>query len=114
MMNNGRSKWRRAIKEDALDIVDSIQEALSFSNTDTLPGSVQELKEIALNGAEDWKQYSWGGMAICYNDAIKAHYLTDSEIKRHPGDIVDGMHLLDLQAWALKQAWQMVLEAFND
>lgn len=112
-INNGRSKWRRAIKEDALDIIDSMQEALNINDTDTLPESVQELKAIALNGAEDWKQYSWGGCALVYNDTIKAHYLTDSEIRRHRGEIFEGMHLLDLQAWALLQAWQMVLDAFR-
>lgn len=112
-INNGRSKWRRAIKEDALYIIDSMQEALNINDTDTLPESVQELKAIALNGAEDWKQYSWGGCALVYNDTIKAHYLTDSEIRRHRGEIFEGMHLLDLQAWALSQAWQMVLDAFR-
>ena len=109
--NLGRSYYAKAVKEDALDLVDNIDEALEYGDIESIPEDGRELRALLLNGASDWKQYSWGGCALVYNYDIKEHYLTLSERERYTGDTVRGSHLLDIQANALSQACDIVCAA---
>ncbi len=70
---NPRSAWDKGVKHYAdllLDCVDPMEEV------------AENLEEVLLNGAEDWKQYSWGGCAHIYNSNIAKVLCTPSEFKR--------------------------------
>lgn len=110
-MNIGRSTWAKAVKADALDLVENIVDALDCGYIDVVPEDGPRLRALLLNGASDWKQYSWGGCALCYNHQLREHYLTPSERERYTGDTVRGSHLLDIQASALSQACDIVCVA---
>ena len=110
--NFGRSTWAKAVKADAIDFVKcNIADALECGDIESIPEDGRELRALLLNGASDWKQYSWGGCALVYNYDIKEHYLSSSERERYAGDTVRGTHLLDIQAAALSQACDIVCAA---
>lgn len=75
--------------------------------------NINNLYKEFLNGAENWKQYSWGGSALCYNNDIMKHYLTESEInniwKKYDKDNDFSFDfLLDLQADCLQLAFLLI------
>lgn len=98
---NPRSAWDKAVKAYALEILDTIPRNVEY-------GSIESLKADALNGAKDWKQYSWGGCSLVYNEDIAKRLCTPSELKktrngeRRPNAREEW---LDCQARALNQAW---------
>lgn len=110
-VNLGRSHYAKAVKEDAIELICNIAEALTYGDIDSIPEDGRKLRALLLNGASDWKQYSWGGCALVYNYDLKEHYLTPSERERYTGDTVRGSHLLDIQASALSQACDIVCGA---
>lgn len=74
-------------------------------------------EEKLLNGAQDWKQYSYGGNSLIYNDDIAERLSNPSELKRAKGKsgYVGSMankneNWLDVQARALHQASRQILE----
>ena len=104
-----RSTWNKAVKIDALDFIEKLQEANEYSPIDpAVLCDRKKIETILLNGAENWEQYSWGGCALIYDDDIKSHYLTPSEQKRYKGNLVDGCNVLTVQARALHQAANIV------
>lgn len=100
-----RSCWARAVRCDAADLVERAIEGQ--------PGRVElcrdakSLEIVLLNGAEDWKSYSWGGCALIYDEDIASWYCTPSEYertqqgRRKPNAREEW---LDVQARALRQA----------
>ena len=78
--------------------------------------SVKDLEKIALNGAENWKQYSYGGCSLCYDFQIATRLCTPSEFERvERGNKQPNSreNWLDVQSRALYQAWQIVSRAIN-
>ena len=70
-----------------------------------------------MNGAENWKEYSYGGCALCYDHDIAKHYCTPSELKKTK----EGMRnpnsqetWLDVQARALHQAENLINRIAKD
>ena len=63
--------------------------------------------KAALNGAENWNKYSWGGCSYIYNGDIAKNLCNPSELKKtkngenRPNR---GEDWLDVQARALSQA----------
>lgn len=106
---NPRGVWANAVKDDALELLREIE----LDETDLSNG--RTLEKALLGGAEDWKQYSWGGCALCYNKDIALHYCTPSELKKtdygnkRPNKSEEW---LDVQARALFQACQLIKEAY--
>lgn len=95
-----RSAWDRGVKEYAYELVEGLE-------VEEIPADSQELKSRLLNGADTWKQYSWGGSSLIYDFDIADRLCTPSELKRVKG----GEHRpnsreewLDVQARALLQA----------
>ena len=61
-----RSAWDKGVKEYAYMLLDNI-----FSDRDYKAiTSFKALHEELLNGAKDWKQFSWGGCALIYDEGI--------------------------------------------
>ena len=64
----GRSAWDKGVTLYAWELLDEIQERADYEHKE--PETTAELTEYALNGAESWEQYSWGGSALIYNGDI--------------------------------------------
>lgn len=105
-----RSAWDKGVTEYATELAESLD------NWDKQPGSVAELRKMMLNGADDWKAYSWGGSSLIYNRDIAERLCSPSELKRATNK--NGLrdypnsreHWLDVQARALYQAANRVAE----
>lgn len=100
-----RSKWDHGVKDTALALLDS----LDMPGT-VLPDHFGSRRALLPNGADNWREYSYGGCALVYNVDIAARFFTPSELRRYMADGHDasmafrGEPMLDLQARALRQA----------
>lgn len=99
-----RSAWLRGVRDYAIELLSKI---------DTEYCTGKELDEkILLNGASNWKEYSWGGCSLIYDSQIAASLCNKTELKktkngsRKPNKEEEW---LDVQARALYQACRMVL-----
>lgn len=108
-----RSTWDKGVTEYAVELAESLD------NWDKQPENVAELREMLLNGADDWSAYSWGGLSLVYNWDIAERLCTPSELKRvnNKNGLRDypnsREHWLDVQARALYQAANRVAEIAN-
>ena len=116
-----RSRWSQAVKEDAIGLLDNFIEwhgkDASFSK--------DNVKDL-LNGAKDWKQYSYGGSGLIYDTDIARHYCTESELKKVGFiDYGNGFYSdikapnsneswLDVQSRALYQASKLIKNSVNE
>lgn len=109
--NNGKSAWMRGVILYAYELTESLGEYKRE------PESVQDLREMLLNGANDWLQYSYGGCSLIYDEDIAERLCSPSEIRRCTNS--HGLRQnananeswLDVQARALRQAANMVVRA---
>lgn len=104
-----RSAWNKGVTIYALELLDEIKEYIDYNGKE--PETLEELKRIALNGAENWDEYSWGGCSLIYNGDIAERLCTPSELKktrngeRRPNSREEW---LDVQARALRQAYNRI------
>ena len=109
-----RSAWNKGVTLYAWDMLDEVQERTNYEHKE--PENADELKEYALNGAESWEQYSWGGSALIYNCDIAERLCNPSELKktrygeRRPNSREEW---LDTQARALFQAYNRIRRIFQ-
>lgn len=112
-----RSAWSRGVTAYAVDMLQQITEYYKdgyISAADLATWTTAEA--AALNGAQDWEQYSWGGSALVYDGDIAAALCTPSELKktrngeRRPNSQEEW---LDVQARALRQAFRRVYSAIR-
>lgn len=101
-----RSAWDKGVKAYALELLDNYEEAVKYA--DNCGKAIPRLSEsVLLNGAIDWKQYSWGGSSLIYNPDIAERLCSPSELKRCKGgerNPNSREEWLDVQARALFQA----------
>lgn len=93
-----RSAWERGVKEYAEELAEGFE--AGFNTRNDIFGDL-------LGGAQNWKQYSWGGCALIYNEDIAERLCSPSEFKsRRGGEWKPNRHeeWLDVQARALAQA----------
>ena len=69
-----RSAWARGVKAYALELLEGYE-------GEEIPENWEVLKADLLNGAENWKEYSWGGCSLIYNRDIAERLSTPSELK---------------------------------
>lgn len=105
-----KSAWDKAVALDAYTLIED------FPSDYDYVGSPCDHKKL-LNGAENWKEYSYGGCALCYDHDIAKHYCTPSELKKTK----EGMRnpnsqetWLDVQARALYQAENLINRIAKD
>lgn len=78
-----RSAWERGVIAYANDLLDELETAISDGYFDAEDLSNWNLTERALlNGASDWRQYSEGGCALCYNHQIASRLCAPWELKK--------------------------------
>lgn len=99
-----RSAWDRGVKAYALDILANFEDWSRFNAAEGL--ALPTINErTALNGAEDWKQYAYGGSGLVYNIDIAERLCTPSQVRK----LIDtDVQWLDLEATALLQAWRLI------
>ena len=112
------SAWRRGVKAYALELVDNLAESLRYGSIEPDDLAAPKLVNRALlNGADDWRAYSWGGCALIYDGDIAERLCSPSELKKtRNGDLRPNSseEWLDVQARALGQAASMVKRFIRD
>lgn len=107
-----RSAWRKGVKTLADHLIDNLDSAIRDGYVSEI--TVQNLEEILLNGAENWRAYSYGGSAYIYDSEIAEALCTPSELRkctRKDGSLRNpnrGENWLDCQARALTQAFYLL------
>lgn len=99
-----RSAWKAGVIKYAFDLLDNIDD-------------VEVTENNLLNGADNWKEYSYGGSALIYDVDICHRLCTPSEIKKTR----DGKrrpnrqeNWIDVQARALYQAARLIMKINNN
>lgn len=111
-----RSAWDRGVDAYAQGLVDDLEEWTEGGYIDQADIQSRRLEKILLNGADDWKHYSWSGCSLCYNGQIAERLCSPSELKRSHGGALQPSqreHWLDVQARALVQAYLRVKMAVD-
>ena len=112
-----RSAWRRGVTAYALELLEELKEGVNggyISAADL--NTPADFSRALLNGASDWRAYSYGGSALIYNGDIAARLCCPSELKktregeRRPNSREEW---LDVQARALAQAARVVRNAYQ-
>lgn len=107
------SAWQRGVMEYARELISQCKELSEYYGRE--PKNSAELKSWMLNGAPNWKEYSWGGCSLIYNEDIAKRLCTPSELKktrngeRRPNSREEW---LDTQERALYQAGAMIFEIY--
>ena len=109
-----RSAWKRGVKEYADELLDNLEEKAQINKR--IPKDEKELKEWLLNGAMDWKDYSYGGCSLIYDSQIAERLCTPSELKKKDGGRLapnSRESWLDVQTRALRQACIRIKSKFR-
>lgn len=113
-----RSAWNKGVNVYALELLEELRESIERgwrTEEDDLCNT-KLIRSALLNGAYDWKDYSWGGCSLIYDGDIAARLCTPSELKKtHNGERRPNSReeWLDTQARALYQACNRICKAFN-
>ena len=113
------SAWKKGVKNYAIALIDKLPDdyCMIFGNQEELEKHIKIFKKLLLNGAENWRRYSYGGRAYISNNAIAINLCTLSEYinskrgKRRPNR---RENWLDVQARALFQAELLITSAIRD
>lgn len=105
-----RSAWGKGVKKYAIGLLEDVKDWKGGEyNLD-----LANYKKIILNGASDWKEFSYGGMEFIFNRDIAKRLCTKAELaKTHNGDLRPNARedWLDVQARALRQADMLIRKA---
>ena len=102
-----RSAWSKGVKEYAYMLLDNI---FSYSDYKSIT-NLKSLHKELLNGAPDWKSFSWGGCALIYDEDIAETLCNPSELKKCKNGMLrpnKQEQWLDVQARALFQAERLI------
>lgn len=111
---NDHSAWNKGVTLYAHDLLDEYADRVSFEGRAAADST--EFRTWLLNGASDWKAYSWGGSSLIYDGDIAERVCTPSELKktrngeRRPNAREEW---LDTQARALYQASNRLVKLFR-
>lgn len=100
-----RSAWNKGVTAYAYELLDSVEAARHYGNP---LKTIREWKEAMLNGARDWKEYSYGGSSLCCDGDIATRLCTPSELKRKRNGELNPNSCeswLDVQSRALYKAY---------
>jgi hypothetical protein len=92
-----RSAWRRGVKAYALEMLEGLEDGFA--------------PVALLNGAENWRAYSYGGCSLIYNADIAERLCSPSEYRKtREGERAPNSRetWLEVQARALSQAATLI------
>lgn len=110
-----RGAWNKGVKEYAIYLLDYECGNSEKESFDTLG----ELKQSILNGASDWKQFSYGGLGYVYDESICRALCSPSEYKKlhyKEGGVKQPNKRetwCDIEARALFQAWELIKKVYD-
>ena len=110
-----RSAWSAGVQQYAMDLLDALDEHMEYVKRN--PANVDELGKWMLNGANNWKHYSWSGCSLVYDGDIARRLCTPSELKKtRNGERKPNRdeEWLDTQARALFQASNLIRYIYVD
>lgn len=103
-----RNAWDKGVKSYAFDLLNKYEEYCEYEGR-LLPLT----EEVILNGASNWYSYSCGGCSLICDFDIANRLCTPSELSRtNFGEKAPNSResWLDVQARALKQAYDLLLK----
>lgn len=107
-----RSAWDKGVNLYAFELLDKILEEVTYYEENG--GEMPEISQMwMMNGATDWRQYSYGGGSLICDVNIAERLCTPSELKRTRGGMRNPNSFetwLDVQARALHQAARIIME----
>lgn len=110
-----RGAWSHGVEAYALEMLEEAREAIREGWADPADLISHNTRErLALNGADSWSQYSWGGCSLIYNEDIARRLCCPSELRKtHNGERRPNAReeWLDTQARALFQAFNRFSKA---
>lgn len=113
-----RSAWNKGVKVYAFHMLENLEFDLSHGYKDhDVFESPKLLRKALLNGASDWKEFSYGGCSLIYNEEIAEILCSPTELKktnygkRNPNS---RENWLDVQARALYQACELIINTINE
>lgn len=104
-----RSAWSKGVKEYAFMLLDNISSDDDYKEIK----NYILLHEALLNGAKDWRMFSYGGGSLTYEVDIAALLCNPSELKKcKDGSLPPNKNetWFDVQARALFQAERLIIE----
>lgn len=113
-----RSAWDRGVKEYAVEMLDELGFSAEYGYADMSDFSNWTmLNRKLLNGAENWRQYSEGGSALCYDGQIAERLCAPWELRKTENGCKDPNPRetwIDVQSRALHQAAYMIRDAYRE
>lgn len=103
-----RSYWECGVTAYAISLLDMFD----FSQV-----GHKTLRDIMLNGAQDWREFSYGGWSLITDMAIAARLCSPSELRKKRYGLLPPNSRetwLDVQARALHQASLKLVKAMED
>ena len=114
--SKARSAWQRGVKEYAVEMAEALWDGhvnflINNLGEFSAPEYRKELKQILLNGARSWSEYSWGGCSLIYDCDIAVRLCNHTELVRTNNGLKapnKNEQWLDVQARALSQAESLI------
>lgn len=116
---SSRTAWGRGAMEYVRELFTQLIEATEYARSTGEPSPLESRETVRaalLNGAENWKQYSYGGCGLIYNGDIAERLCSPSELKRKRGGELPpnaAEDWLDVQARALRRAAQYIVGVYG-
>ena len=110
-----RSAWDKGVQSYAFHILAQFEDLRRFNESEGL--ECPDLDEVtALNGAQDWSAWAYGGCGLVYDNNIAITLCTASEREKWhkrgcPNMANPRETWLDVETRAARQAWQMIAKA---
>ena len=111
-----RSAWDRGVKEYALELLEDMENERNAAKETDMVVYPATLEAELLNGAMNWKQFSWGGCSLVYDGQIAKRLCNASELKKtHDGERQPNANerWLDVQTRALHHAENMIYNCIH-
>lgn len=109
--SKARGAWEKGVRDYAVEIAEAMKERAEYDKLDPKDIDETEAINLALNGADNWKHYSWSGNSLIYDGDICNRMCSPSMVKRYKGGELppnSSEQWLDVQGRALFQAWLLV------
>lgn len=111
-----RSAWGRGVNVYVDELMETLEDADKWHNVEDW-NNYNTIAKYIYNGADNWKQYSWGGCSLIYDCDIAKRLCTPKALEKCKGGRYAprrGMAWLDIQALALSQACLRIMKSLDD
>ena len=111
-----RSAWDKGVKEYALEMLEDMENERKLAKETDMQVYPAALEVELLNGAMNWKQFSWGGCSLVCDVQIAKRLCNASELKKtRNGERQPNANeqWLDVQTRALHQAENMIYSCIH-